>query len=97
MRVRLLRRLALAVAAALAVSGTAAHAGEGPADAATKQWWALTRELSSDAMEGRDTGSRGYDRAAAVVAKRFAAAGLKPVGSGGGWFQPITFEDLRLD
>ncbi|WP_421848000.1 M28 family peptidase [Novosphingobium sp.] len=92
-----LKRLGLAAAALLALPGGAARA-EGPApDAQTRAWWALTRELSSDAMEGRDTGSRGYDRAAAIVAKRFAAAGLKPVGTGGGWFQPITFEDLRLD
>lgn len=82
----------------LALPGTAVQAGDGAApDAQTQAWWALTRELSSDAMEGRDTGSPGYDRAAAMVAKRFAAAGLKPVGTDGGWFQPITFEDLRLN
>lgn len=91
------RWLALAIATLLALIGTAAQAKDAAPDAATRAWWALTRELSSDAMEGRDTGSRGYDRAAAVVAKRFAAAGLKPVGEGGGWFQTITFEDLRLD
>ncbi|GEN99984.1 hypothetical protein NSE01_18170 [Novosphingobium sediminis] len=92
-----LNRLAFAAAGMLALLGTAAQADEGPKDAATRQWWALTRELSSDAMEGRDTGSPGYDRAAAIVAKRFAEAGLKAAGDGGGWFQTITFEDLRLD
>jgi hypothetical protein len=50
----------------LALSGGASHAGPPPADAETKAWWALTQEISSDAMEGRDTGSPGYDRAATV-------------------------------
>jgi hypothetical protein len=86
------------VAGLLALLGSAAHAGQGAApDAGTRGWWALTEELSSDAMEGRDTGSPGYDRAAALVAKRFAEAGLKPAGEGGGWFQSIPFEDRRLD
>lgn len=93
----LLNRLAVAAAGMVALLGTAVQADEGPKDAATRQWWALTKELSSDAMEGRDTGSPGYDRAAAIVAKRFAEAGLKPVGEQGGWFQSIPFEDLQLD
>ncbi len=92
-----LNRLAFAASGLVALAGTAAQADGGPADATTRAWWALTQELSSDAMEGRDTGSPGYDRAAEVVAKRFAAAGLKPVGTDGSWFQPILFEDLRLD
>ena len=83
--------------AALAALLPASARAEGAADAATQQWWALTEELSSDAMEGRDTGSPGYDRAAALVAKRLAAAGLKPAGESGGWFQSIPFEDRRLD
>jgi predicted Zn-dependent protease len=96
-----LNRLAVAASGLLALAGagagTAAQAGSGPADAETRAWWALTTELSTDAMEGRDTGSAGYDRAAAIVAKRFAAAGLKPAGEQGSWFQTIPFEDRRLD
>jgi hypothetical protein len=83
--------------AATAVARDPGPMGAGPADADTQQWWALTRELSGDAMEGRDTGSPAYDRAAALVARRFAEAGLKPVGENGGWFQPIAFDDLRVD
>ncbi|OYU35572.1 M28 family peptidase [Novosphingobium sp. PASSN1] len=81
----------------LALGGAAALARDAAPDAETRAWWALTEELSSDAMEGRDTGSPGYDRAAAVVAKRFAEAGLQPAGENGSWFQSIAFEDLRLD
>ena len=43
-------------------------------DADTAAWWSITGDLSSDAMEGRDTGSPAYDRAAKYVADRFTAA-----------------------
>jgi len=65
-------------------------------DAETASWWRLTAELSGNAMEGRDTGSRGYDRAAAVVARRLAAAGLQPVGDNGGWYQRMSLEQLQI-
>lgn len=48
--------------------------------------------LADDLLEGRDTGSRGYEIAARYVASRFAALGLKPGGDDGGWFQRITFQ-----
>ena len=85
--------LALATLLATPVIAQAA----GPADPDTARWWALTSELSDDSMEGRDTGSPGYDRAAALVARRFEEAGLKPAGTGGGWFQTIGFDDWRVD
>ncbi|MEO7051123.1 MAG: M28 family peptidase [Rhodanobacter sp.] len=59
----------------------------------TRAWWQATEALSNDAMEGRDIGSAGYNRAAQRVAKQFAAAGLKPAGEDGTWFQPIQFDD----
>ena len=36
----------------------------------TAAWWQTTRFLSSDSLEGRDTGSAGYERAARYVADR---------------------------
>jgi hypothetical protein len=66
-------------------------------DADTKAWWSLTEQLSSDEMDGRDTGSPGYQRAAEVVAKRFAAAGLKPAGDGGTWFQTVPLHEVRVE
>jgi hypothetical protein len=78
-------------------AGLAGAQDRGPTDADTRAWWAATAELSGDAMDGRDIGSPGYDRAAALVAKRFAAAGLKPAGEGEGWFQPIAFDDVAID
>ena len=45
--------------------------------------------LAGDLLEGRDTGSRGYDIAAAYVASRFRAVGLKPGGANGSWYQQV--------
>ena len=84
----------------LAVLTTAAAI---PHDRAMRTWWSLTAQLSSDAMEGRDTGSPGYDRAARIVANRLARAGLVPMGDAGGWLQrlplverAVTAADVRV-
>ena len=47
--------------------------------------------LASDNLEGRDTGSRGYNIAADYVASQFRAIGLEPAGEKGGWFQQVPF------
>ena len=73
-----------------------ALAAAAPADPDTRAWWATTAALSNDAMEGRDTGSAAYDRAAQLVAKRFAAAGLKPAGENGSWFQPVKLHEIAV-
>src|SRR5687768_1970018 len=51
--------------------------------------------LADDKLEGRDTGSRGYDLAALYVASRFEALGLKPAGRDG-WYQQVPFLESRL-
>jgi hypothetical protein len=66
-------------------------------DPDTKAWWQIAEALSGDEMEGRDTGSAGYDRAADVVVARFKAAGLKPAGDQGGWFQTFPVHEVKLD
>lgn len=71
-------------------------AGEGPIDEDSQIWWSLASELSSDDMEGRDTGSPGHERAARLVARRLAAAGLSPLGENGSWFQRIPFEEVSV-
>lgn len=80
--------------AALALSACAS-AGTST-DAQTSAWWATTESLSGDDMEGRDTGSAGYDRAAAYTADRFARAGLQPAGDNGTYFQSISFDDIEV-
>jgi len=86
-------------AALLGSAAVAAAAAAPPAirDPDTAAWWATTRILASDAMEGRDTGSAAYERAARYVAERFRRAGLKPAGDGGGWFQRVPLTEVRVD
>ncbi len=45
--------------------------------------------LADDKLEGRETGTRGYDLAADYVAKRFSDIGLKPAGENDGFFQTV--------
>lgn len=65
-------------------------------DADTRAWWHTTEDLSNDSMQGRDTGTAAYQRAADYVAKRFAAAGLKPAGENGTYFQTVPMHDIDL-
>jgi hypothetical protein len=80
----------------LACSVRSIAADVGPVDEDSKIWWSLVSELSSDNMEGRDTGSPGHERAARLVAQRLAAAGLSPLGENGSWFQRIPFEEISV-
>ncbi|MCL6741253.1 M28 family metallopeptidase [Sphingomonas sp. RB56-2] len=52
--------------------------------------------LADDLLEGRATGSRGYDIAAHYVASRFDALGLKPGGKNG-WYQQVPFVTASAD
>jgi len=53
--------------------------------------------LSDDLLEGRGTGTRGYDLAARYVAARFEGLGLKPAAANGSWYQEIPFVSATLD
>src|SRR3954451_14580426 len=66
-------------------------------DPDTAAWWATTAQLSNDAMEGRDTGTAAYERAARLVASRFQAAGLKPAGENGTWVQRVPMHETRIE
>src|SRR3954470_4578998 len=63
------------IGVALSVFALLQASPQGPPDADTRAWWQRTSVLSADSMEGRDAGSRGYDRAARHVARWLAAAG----------------------
>jgi hypothetical protein len=54
------------------------------------------RFLSDDLLEGRGTGTRGYQIAAKYVASEMEAMGLKPAGVNGTWFQPVKFRGSKL-
>lgn len=49
--------------------------------------------LASDALEGRDTPSRGLDAAAEYIASQFRRLGLKP-GAGGSYFQTARMDKV---
>ncbi len=51
--------------------------------------------LADDLLEGRGTGTRGYEIAARYVAAQFEAMGLEP-GVNGGWFQPVSLRRSEL-
>lgn len=55
--------------------------------------------LSTDAMQGRLTGSPGFERAAALVADRFRQLGLRAVGGEAAqpYFQRVDFAESRLE
>ena len=94
-----MNRTPLFLAALLAVLSTAASAEPRTAginDPDTRAWWEITEQLSSDAMEGRDIGSPGHDRAGQLVADRFKAAGLKPAGDNGTFFQTFPVHESRV-
>src|SRR5688572_23122307 len=57
------------------------------------------RALADDAMEGREAGTPGYDKAAEYVAKRFADIGLAPAGDDDSFFQrvPLLKATLRAE
>jgi hypothetical protein len=86
----------------LLAAASSLYAQEHPRDAAihdadTKAWWHTTEALSNDGMEGRDTGSEAYLRAAAYVVKRFEAAGLKPAGENGTYLQNVPLHQVKID
>jgi hypothetical protein len=81
----------------LLLSFSAAAQSQQKPDAATASWWAQTVALSDDSMEGRDTGSEAYERAAKDVADQFKAAGLKPAGDDGTYFQRVPMHQVDLD
>jgi peptidase M28-like protein len=65
-------------------------------DSDTLAWWHTTVALSNDGMEGRDTGSAAYQRAADYVANRFKAAGLSPAGENGSYFQTVPMHEIAV-
>jgi Zn-dependent M28 family amino/carboxypeptidase len=86
----------LGLCAALAPYRTAADPPAG-ADADTRLWWRTTAVLADDDMEGRDTGSPGYARAAHYVVAQFKDAGLQPAGEQHGWYQSVPLTEVRVD
>lgn len=100
LRARLHRTLAVSVVSLLLLSACKRESPAPAADAAKPSSpWASNpaalrietdvRALADDAMQGRETGTPGYDKAADYVAKRFADIGLQPAGDANTFFQRV--------
>ena len=61
----------------------------------TRRWWSHIEAIASDAMQGRDTGSEGYRKAAGYVVQQFVRNGLKAAGESG-YYQPVPLRRVRL-
>jgi Zn-dependent M28 family amino/carboxypeptidase len=80
------------VLAPLALLAVAAAPAPQAADAGAAQRVRADVEfLANDLLEGRDTGSKGYEIGASYVASQFRAIGLKPGGTAGGWYEQVPF------
>jgi Peptidase family M28/PA domain len=55
------------------------------------------RFLADDLLEGRGTGTRGYQIAAKYVASEFEGIGLEPAGDNGTYFQSVPFRQGHVD
>jgi hypothetical protein len=65
-----------------------------PATEGTR-WWSHVAFLADDALEGRNVGTEGFQKAAAYVEAQFKEIGLTP-GGGSGYRQPVKFESRTL-
>jgi len=79
----------LAAGLAGAAAQTADLAAEG------KSWWAHVQFLADDALEGRNVGTPGFDKAVKYVEGQFKWIGLKPLGTAG-FRQPVKLEGRLL-
>ncbi len=55
------------------------------------------RFLSDDSLEGRGTGTRGFDIAAKYMASEFEGMGLQAAGDDGTYFQSVPFRSASVD
>jgi peptidase M28-like protein len=83
-------RLQAVVAPVLAAAAVfAAAAPDG------KRWWSYVEALAGDQMQGRETGSEAYRKAAQYVATQFERDGLTAAGFQG-FFQPVNFDARKI-
>src|SRR5512135_29616 len=87
-------RPAASVIVAAAIAGCI-HAPVGAPAPATADSLAIRRDvgyLASDALQGRQTGTPGNDSAAAYIARRYAALGLRALSAG--YEQPFVAHSI---
>ena len=81
----------------LALIAAGVALGENPDwNALGKAWWAHIQFLADDRLEGRGTGTPGFEKAAGYMVEQFRAAGLQPAGVDG-YRQRVDFHVVELD
>ena len=78
---------------ALLVFAPLLHADESSLDRIKKDLYFL----ASEDLEGRGLRTEGINKAAAYIADQFKAAGLKPAGKDGSYFQPFSLKETYLE
>jgi Zn-dependent M28 family amino/carboxypeptidase len=96
MRIATLGASVLVVAMAPLPALTADPSAEALAAIRPEALRAHVRFLADDLLEGRGTGTRGYEIAARYVAAQFEAAGLQPAGADGSFFQTVSLRRAQL-
>lgn len=92
------RRIAVMAIIAVVFAPVARMAADSPTDwnSAAKSWWAHVQYLADDSLQGRHTGTAGFELAAAYVEKQFRGAGLQPAGTSG-YRQDVAFNVVHLN
>ena len=93
---RIAYRPMISAAAVMILFGAFAAAATNDDKAEGHRWWDDVKYLASDDLQGRMTGSAGYQAAAGYVAERFKKEGLTAGGTVG-YFQPVKFESYQID
>jgi Zn-dependent M28 family amino/carboxypeptidase len=88
------RSISAAAAAAMLLGSWPAAAQQNQDASAADRIRADVTFLADDMLEGRGTGSEGYEIAARFLASRFMALGLAP-GNQGSWYQRVPFAETR--
>jgi hypothetical protein len=90
-------RLAAILMLGVAACATAASAQPAPsAEQRAAAWSAHVEALASDAMEGREAGTPGHQRAADYVVAELTRLGLRPAGTDG-FFQQVPLVERAID
>jgi hypothetical protein len=92
----------IALASVFLTTATGRNAAESGADAALQSIRpesirAAMRFLSDDLLEGRGTGTRGYEIAAKYMAAELESMGLPGAGDGGTYFQKVPLRSASVD
>jgi Zn-dependent M28 family amino/carboxypeptidase len=85
-------RASILPALLILASGASAATAQSRGDA----WWRHVEVLAADEMNGRQTGSPDFDRAADYVIAQFRSLGLEPAGTDG-FRQPVLLEQQIVD